>query len=80
MSITSMRLLRGIAGRVLTCGCLAGVYETYEGRIVATVDARGTSCADPRHELHAVLTDWPAADAADRNFSAPPRKDARHVL
>jgi hypothetical protein len=60
-----MRLLRGIAGRVLACGCLAGVYETYEGRIVARVDARGASCGNPRHELHAVLPDWHGADTAD---------------
>ena len=41
-----MRLLRGLAGEVLTCGCLAGVYETYEGRVVVTIDARGASIAD----------------------------------
>jgi hypothetical protein len=47
--------MRGLAGEVLTCGCLAGVYETYEGRVVATIDARGASCCDPTHTRHAVV-------------------------
>jgi hypothetical protein len=50
-----MRLLRGLAGEVLTCGCLAGVYETYEGRVVATIDVRGAACPDPTHTRHAVV-------------------------
>ena len=40
----TMRLLRGLSGRVLPCGCLVGVYETYEGEVVATIDARGKQC------------------------------------
>jgi hypothetical protein len=50
-----MRLLRGLTGEVLTCGCLVGVYETYEGRVVVTIDARGASCPDPTHTRHAVV-------------------------
>jgi hypothetical protein len=50
-----MRLLRGLAGEVLGCGCLAGVYETYDGRVVVTIDARGLSCLDPTHKRHAVV-------------------------
>jgi len=62
-----MRLLRGLKGRVLPCGCLVGVYETYAGTIVAMIDARGASCDDPSHKLHGVL---PASDPAP---SATPR-------
>ena len=51
-----MRLLRGVAGRVLPCGCLVGVYETYEGRVIETIDARGPACAEPAHQLHTVVT------------------------
>ncbi|MEO8483298.1 MAG: hypothetical protein ABI634_13885 [Acidobacteriota bacterium] len=51
-----MRLLRGLTGEVLTCGCLVGVYETYEGRVVVTIDARGASCPDPTHTRHAVVS------------------------
>ena len=65
VSYTGMRLLRGVAGRVLECGCLVGVYETYGGRIVATVDARGASCAQQSHRLHAVLPDWRSARTGD---------------
>jgi hypothetical protein len=50
-----MRLLRGVAGRVLPCGCLVGIYETYEGSVVATIDARGPRCPQAAHELHAVV-------------------------
>jgi len=50
-----MRFLRGLSGRVLTCGCLVGVYETYDGNVVATIDARGESCRDADHRLHTVV-------------------------
>ena len=51
----AMRLLRGLSGRVLSCGCLVGVYETYEGEVVATIDARGKQCQSREHRLHATL-------------------------
>ena len=44
-----MRILRGLSSRFLPCGCLAGIYETYEGEIVSIVDARSTTCADSAH-------------------------------
>jgi hypothetical protein len=44
-----MRILRGLSSRHLSCGCLTGVYETYDGSIVAIVDARGAHCTDPEH-------------------------------
>ena len=50
-----MRLLRGLSGRVLPCGCLVGLYETYEGDVVATIDVRGKSCQSPDHRLHATI-------------------------
>lgn len=45
-----MRILRGLTGRLLPCGCIAGVYETYDGNVVALLDDRHAACADPRHE------------------------------
>lgn len=46
-----MRVLRGLRGHVLPCGCLVGVYETYDGRVVASIDAPGPDCsAHRRHE------------------------------
>ena len=66
-----MRFLRGVSGRVLACGCLVGVYETYRGDIVATIDARGPGCTRAGHGLHAVVRaapeDEPAA-ASDRDL------------
>lgn len=44
-----MRILRGLSGRVLSCGCLIGIYETYEGQTVGILDAQNVSCADPAH-------------------------------
>jgi len=37
---------------MLQCGCLVGVYETYDGVVVATIDARGDSCRESEHRLH----------------------------
>ena len=50
-----MRLLRGLAGRVLPCGCLVGVYETYGGGIVTTIDACGPACNHATHRLHDIV-------------------------
>jgi hypothetical protein len=44
-----MRILRGLGSRSLGCGCFVGVYETYDGRTVGIVDARGPACANPAH-------------------------------
>jgi hypothetical protein len=41
-----------VAGKVLPCGCLVGVYETYGGAVVYTLDAIGSSCHNPTHQLH----------------------------
>jgi hypothetical protein len=51
-----MRLLRGVSGRVLDCGCLVGIYETYAGHVIATIDARGPACDQPTHVLHREVT------------------------
>lgn len=45
-----MRILRGLGSRVLACGCVAGVYETYEGDTIAILDAPAASCTDPAHQ------------------------------
>jgi hypothetical protein len=53
-----MRILRGVSSRLLACGCLAGVYETYDGDIVTILDARGAQCVERTHEQE--LTDLAA--------------------
>lgn len=44
-----MRILKGLSSRLLSCGCIAGVYETYEGDVVTIIDAPGPSCSDRTH-------------------------------
>jgi hypothetical protein len=46
-----MRILRGLTSRILPCGCLAGVYETYEGGVVSILDERSATCRDPNHQI-----------------------------
>jgi hypothetical protein len=45
-----MRILRGLSSRVLPCGCLTGLYETYDSVVVGILDARGSACADSTHQ------------------------------
>jgi len=44
-----MRILRGLTSRLLPCGCVAGVYETYDGPVITLLDERNAACADPSH-------------------------------
>jgi hypothetical protein len=43
--------------RLLACGCLIGVYETYSGKTLSIVDARGAGCRDKTHRLDSVISD-----------------------
>jgi hypothetical protein len=51
----TMRILRGLSSRLLPCGCLAGIYETYDGVVVGILDARGQACTDPEHLPESVI-------------------------
>jgi hypothetical protein len=44
-----MAILRGLSSHLLRCGCLVGVYETYDGNVVTILDARGDRCANEAH-------------------------------
>jgi hypothetical protein len=44
-----MRILRGLTSRLLPCGCIAGIYETYDGKVVTLLDERESACQDPNH-------------------------------
>jgi hypothetical protein len=44
-----MRILRGLTSRLLPCGCVAGIYETYDGKVVTLLDERQSSCEDANH-------------------------------
>jgi hypothetical protein len=69
-----MRLLRGVAGRVLPCGCLVGIYETYDGTVVATIDACGSSCRETGHQLHTRMPVPPASPAGESQQQAGPTR------
>jgi hypothetical protein len=42
-----------MAGQVLPCGCLAGVYELWSGGVIALIDWQAPHCQ--QHEEHVVL-------------------------
>jgi hypothetical protein len=44
-----MRILRGLSSRFLPCGCLTGVYETYDGTVVGILDAKSDACRIASH-------------------------------
>jgi hypothetical protein len=44
-----------VAGGVLPCGCLVGVYETWASGRVTILDEKGPRCLDARHVRNAVL-------------------------
>ena len=46
-----MRILRGVGSRMLPCGCLVGLYEAYDKKTVALIDARGSGCLDASHRV-----------------------------
>jgi len=68
-----MRILRGLSSRLLSCGCLVGVYQTYGGEIVGILDARGPSCAETTHATGKLVPLQSSGDAADRS---PPAADS----
>jgi hypothetical protein len=59
------RILRGLGSRVMPCGCLVGVYETYAAQTVAVIDAKGLDCSNQAHGVDAAV-DLAGAASADR--------------
>jgi hypothetical protein len=72
-----MRILRGLSSRVLSCGCLTGLYETYDSEIVDILDAHAPSCPDPSHQPGATIARTAAAlvGAAAAGDRPRPRPD-----
>lgn len=48
-----LRILRGLGGRALPCGCLVGIYETYAAQTIAVIDAKGADCVHAAHRVDA---------------------------
>jgi len=74
-----MPILRGLGSRVLSCGCLVGLYETYRGDTVAIIDAIGPDCQTSAHRPNTKLA-WPIVDSTQRADAAgrtKPGSDSR---
>jgi hypothetical protein len=71
-----MRILRGLSSKFLPCGCLVGIYETYDAETVAVLDAPAQSCVHPAHRAGSVV---PVDEDASTVRRSPgrPGQDAR---
>jgi hypothetical protein len=61
-----MRILRGLTSRVLPCGCVAGIYETYDGPVVTLLDEREATCQIDGHENGNRIPDLVDADTPSK--------------
>jgi hypothetical protein len=61
-----MRILRGLGSDILPCGCFVGLYETYDGKNVAMIDAVSPRCTDRRHRLDAPIAEVEVAQHSER--------------
>jgi len=59
-----MRILRGLTSRLLPCGCMAGIYETYDGTVVTLLDDRGPDCQAAGHVEGAAVPELAATSQA----------------
>ena len=69
-----MRILRGVGSRVLPCGCLVGLYETYNGRLIAVIDGCSETCTDRTHRVNTALPVTSYSASRD-SVCAPVRPD-----
>jgi hypothetical protein len=60
-----MRILRGLTSRLLPCGCIAGIYETYDGDVVTLLDERHDACENPSHTNGSRIPELAGGPSAD---------------
>jgi hypothetical protein len=65
-----MRILRGLTSRLLACGCVAGIYETYDGEAVTLLDEPDASCQDREHTAGNRIHDLPVGAPSKVAFHA----------
>jgi len=70
-----MRILRGLTSRLLPCGCIAGIYETYDGEVVALLDERQATCRDRAHRAGTQIPELAAHPSSDAG-RGPHRHDS----
>lgn len=69
-----MRILKGLSSKILACGCVAGIYETYDGLIIAVIDAPGSGCDNDRHRRGKIVpVDADDASSSIRSTSSSQR-------
>jgi len=71
-----MRILRGLTSRVLSCGCIAGVYETYDGDVVTLLDDRQSTCANRLHERGTPVPELANLQRSEVAFQADRQREA----
>jgi hypothetical protein len=69
-----MRILRGLTSRLLLCGCVAGIYETYDGEVVTLLDERQPTCQDNTHKDGNRLPDLAAGPRSSKVALHPDRQ------
>lgn len=45
-----------VTGRILACGCLAGVYKNWNGQLVEILDCSNDDCRTTCHDVNRVLS------------------------
>jgi hypothetical protein len=65
-----MQILRGLSSKILPCGCLTGVYETYNGEVVGILDAKSSTCTVAAHQTGKQLPASATRPAAEARRSA----------
>jgi hypothetical protein len=71
-----MQILRGLSSKILPCGCLTGVYETYNGEVVGILDAKSSACTVAAHQTGKQLPVSATRPAADPRPSANASPDS----
>ena len=64
-----------VAGRLLACGCLVGVYEMRTGGCVEILDGRCDSCGDLQHKVNRVLHAALSEHITDMRFASVTRPE-----
>jgi len=73
-----MRIYRVLRGSVRPCGCLVGVYETFDGGTVGIIDERGNNCPDRSHRVGRPIAP-PTPPAGSSTQSDSPSAESRDV-
>ena len=71
-----MRILRGLTSRLLPCGCIAGVYETYDGDIVTLLDDRLSTCTNVKHETGSAVPELAGLQRSEVTLQADRQRKA----